>query len=351
MSKFFFALVVCLLSFVLSSASLYATEAPIVDIITGTTGRTITTTVLQETPTHRFDVTNLAPLPQVDILVTATTQINRNKGFLFGLDVDRNIEVSKIDITGLQELQVGTPQKFGLKTTEFYGALQASQSAEQNAIAVFTKEQYRAVRFNKNGHNARRFTQIYPVFPDVTFSFSGGASADFRFSWHSGVSNNTVGFYGIARLTPKLKIDGNPFGISGPVIISGDVTNDLNGQRIFFYREVVGPEKDGRFPTRIMGQRFNSVTPGFIGAPFAVTKSNFTPFIQEEGIQSVAVDPGARFVAYTSFSKTCGKEILKFRLLDDQFKPSGKAKTLLGCDDLKDSNAGVFGLDVLRFNF
>ena len=328
-----------------------AADSPIVDVITAATGKNITASILQELPTSgRFDLTQLPPIPGVSALLTAGSQQNENTMFLFALDNQLEVQVSKVQVQPT-EIFVGPFQKFGTKITEFYPSLQASQFTNPHAIAVFNKEQYRALRYNKRGKFAHRSTQIYPIFSDETFSFAGGASSDFHFSWNSGQINNTAAFYGIARLTPKLKVDGNPLGVTGPVVISGDITNDLNGLgRLFVYREV-GAKKGDQFTTRIVAQQFDPNTLNFIGAPYPITKFNLTSFVDAEGIQSVAVDPSARFVAYTTFSKSCDKEILKYRLLDNNFRPTGKSKTILGCNDLKDASVGAFGLDVVRLSF
>jgi hypothetical protein len=133
-------------------------------------------------------------------------------------------------------------------------------------------------------------------------------------------------------------------------IISGDISGELpGGQRLFVYREL-GSAINNQLPSRIMIQKFDSFSLQRIGNPYAITKFTLTPFATAENIQSIAVDPKGTGVAFTKYFKSCGKELLQFRMLDSHYHPIDTTKTLLGCNDLKDVQEGAYGLDIMPFS-
>jgi hypothetical protein len=220
--------------------------------------------------------------------------------------------------------------------------LQLTQFTNPLAVSVSNKAQYKAYFLNSKGFYSHHSAQIYP---NNTGEISGGISADGRFSWSS--INNGTFYYGIQRLTPTFKPDGNPIMVDTPnIIISGDITGELpGGVRLFVYRETKIPV-NSLYPTRVLVQKFDSVSLQLIGKPYAITKYRSTPFSFAERAQSIAVDPQGFGVAFTKYSAGCNKELLQFRFLDSNYKPFGKSKLLLGCNDLT-SGQGVEGLDIL----
>ncbi len=81
-------------------------------------------------------------------------------------------------------------------------------------------------------------------------------------------------------------------------------------------------------------------------SPFSETK---TP--GPELVHSVALASNRQFVIFTSFSKTCGKETLKFQ----QINPNTGAKIgapieLLDCNDFSASLFGAYAIDILAIH-
>jgi len=330
--------------FFLCCICVFAGQAPITEIVTSSTVENIDASVLQYIPTKTFDLKNFQ-VPIFNSYITGLTQKdeNSNKLYLFSLDVDRYIQRSTVTIspTGFD---VQPQKKFGIRITESYPALQLTQFTSPLAATTLSNDQYKAYFLNSKGLYAHRSAQIYPQISGGRDSaFSGGISADGRFSWTS-IFNNT---YGIQHLT-KFKPDASPIMATIPFpIISADITGDLpGGVRLFVYREIK-PPVNGLYPTRLLIQKFDSVSFQLIGKPYPFTKYKSTPYLTAEKFQTVAVDPQGFGVAYTKYSTSCGKELLYFRYLDSNFKPFGKSKLLLGCNDVSTASQGVQGLDIL----
>jgi hypothetical protein len=99
--------------------------------------------------------------------------------------------------------------------------------------------------------------------------------------------------------------------------------------------------------TAVFVQVLNATTLKAIGDAKTIVPFTDSPLGNvAELAQSVAIHPGAQYIAYSSYSPTCKKEIVRIRALDADGNGRGPTRTAVPCGKVQSSTNGANGLDI-----
>ncbi len=100
---------------------------------------------------------------------------------------------------------------------------------------------------------------------------------------------------------------------------------------------------------QLLNQNGNSFTQ--MGGPKTISPFSETKTPGQEYVHSVALSSNRQFVIFTSFNKTCGKEILKFQKINPNTGAKiGAPVELLECNDFSNSLFGAYAVDILALH-
>jgi hypothetical protein len=83
-----------------------------------------------------------------------------------------------------------------------------------------------------------------------------------------------------------------------------------------------------------------------IGDAKTIVPFTASPLGNAELVQSVAIHPGAQYVAFSSYSPACNKEIVRIRALDANGNGRGPTRTAVPCGKVQSSANGANGIDI-----
>ena len=100
---------------------------------------------------------------------------------------------------------------------------------------------------------------------------------------------------------------------------------------------------------QLLNQDGNTFTQ--MGGPKTISPFSETKTPGPEFVNSVALASNRQFVIFTSFSKTCGKEVLKFQKINPNTGAKiGAPVELLDCNDFSNSLFGAYAVDILALH-
>jgi len=183
---------------------------------------------------------------------------------------------------------------------------------------------------------------------------NGGVSSDGRMGWVWAAQGSQPRMY-----AQPLRADGLPTGtprvvaasagvaqIDGNALVCADISGVLsNGNRLVVYRLDAGDlfTKTGR----ISLQQIDGTTGAKVGGPLVYVNDLRVGTFDD--IQTVAIDPQARFFVFTSFNLNCFRYEAFFQALDSSGNPNGNPVSLINCSETQTLNStNLIGLDLLK---
>ena len=323
--------------------------------------------VLSRIPVSRnaSGLLQIAPGQAYPTNIPSNSSITGTAQFIDGVELQVLARVdgptSTLQFCDLKEIEVLCAPK-GNNPLGLSPGLQYGGNANNGVVNFITRSgntefsQGRAVNPNASRFKSAKFPFYTPPEKDFPLGVissagvSGDASASFQIINFPGDSyfffreNNS-------QLRPTGPFIKYPLGNVG-FISSGTLSNridNLSGgpdYRFFGYRQYFNVGTPN-VKSQVKLQVYNADTWAKIGNPFNYTPQIKSRYFNEEQSQSVEIDPGGAFLAYTKYHGASDRNLGYIRGISPMGSPQ-KQKLFTPINLMRDTDSGIYALDVIR---
>jgi len=159
-------------------------------------------------------------------------------------------------------------------------------------------------------------------------------------------TNNTSG----RPAGPIVRFTMPPERVFSSATLSGPIVNSSGDRRYFAYREFQNFGQPNA-TSQVKIQVLDANTFQFIGTPKVFTPVVRSVYPQQEVPQSVVIEQGALYLAYTQYNPTCNKNLINIRAINPDGSPKGGPKLLTTCGQAGPTLYGYEALSSIRLRF